>query len=544
MATLNFTFDPGTTLQQMLGFEIAGRIWSTYLTDNITLNLQVGVSSALDANVIGGALPGMRARQDYETYRSTLLADRKSTDDQIAYSLPAGTFYAGVYIADPVNGNIYNTSSTTTFNLTRGIAKAAGLNLTNGSTALDGYILFSDLSKATVNGQAVRWSYDFTRSSPQASNTLDFLSTALHEIGHVLGFVSGVDQPGWLTVQNSWNSFLQNSSSTTYTNYDTSLKQWMQQMNPLDMFRYSALTGQTDFSYGSRGGSKYLSFNFGQTAIAPFSTGLDTTQMGDGYQASHWKNGTSAIMNPTLKLNQRSSVAAIDLRALDVIGWDIVPNSMSTNLNLNTIYTQAALSLASRSGADLVWIANNLTTSPSQLVRNRDQDIYQMAVDSEVYNLTKIQPPPPGGWTSRQTFAQVFQQRSLFSMVDELESSGTPGAGNSEIPGELAGLDLVAIATAIAQQIYADLTATETSVTLWPNQFQGGTTPGITLPTSGFKSQSWHSLDRGSGHLNRGRYYSTQSGSLVPSGVKAPSSQPLFGDQNREDWIMDDPILP
>ncbi len=75
MATFNFTFDPGTTVLQMLGFEIAGRVWAKYLTDNVTVNLQVGVSSGLSNKVIGGALPGMRASQNYFDYRTALSAD-------------------------------------------------------------------------------------------------------------------------------------------------------------------------------------------------------------------------------------------------------------------------------------------------------------------------------------------------------------------------------------------------------------------------------------------------------------------------------------
>jgi hypothetical protein len=86
MATFNFTFDPGTTLQQMVGFEIAGRVWSSYLTDNTTINIHAGMSSSLGTNVIGGALPGIQANVQYQTYRDRFAADRKSTDDNTAYN--------------------------------------------------------------------------------------------------------------------------------------------------------------------------------------------------------------------------------------------------------------------------------------------------------------------------------------------------------------------------------------------------------------------------------------------------------------------------
>jgi len=84
MVSFNFTFDPGTTVQQMVGFEMAGRIWSSYLTDNATINIHVGVSSNLGSNVIGGAIPAMRASQSYSDFRARLQSDISSMDDAIA----------------------------------------------------------------------------------------------------------------------------------------------------------------------------------------------------------------------------------------------------------------------------------------------------------------------------------------------------------------------------------------------------------------------------------------------------------------------------
>ena len=60
-----------------------------------------------------------------------------------------------------------------------------------------------------------------------------------------------------------------------------------------------------------------------------FSTGL--TQ-GDGRQASHWKDdvltGTLlGIMDPTLSYGTTEGISAADLRALDLIGWDPVPEA-------------------------------------------------------------------------------------------------------------------------------------------------------------------------------------------------------------------------
>ncbi len=433
MATFNFTFDPGTTVQQMLGFETAGRVWAKYLTDNVTINLQVGVSSTLGSNVIGGALPGMRANQSYSDYRAALSADRKSADDNAAVStLSTSTTYSvGYQYQDPVGGTGVLSVSSLILNMTRAVAKAAGLSFSDGSTALDGYILFSDLSTATVNNQPISWSYDYARIGAQASNTLDFLSTAIHEIGHVLGFVSGVDQPGWLAMSTlmDTNYLLGSMNRTAYT-------------NPLDLFRYSSTSSTRllgDMTYGNAGGAKFFSLDRGKTSIAQFATGFDTTATGDGYQASHWNNGTTGMMNPTLTLGQRRSMESVDLRALDVIGWDVASTGANTTLGLPTLLLQAGQSLSARAGqsSNPLWLVSNYNASPTQLVVNNDQAIYTMMQNSSIYDMTRVTPPSSTPSTTRQTFAQVFQQRSLFSTVDELD--GFSDDGSSLLPITVAG---------------------------------------------------------------------------------------------------------
>jgi len=63
-----------------------------------------------------------------------------------------------------------------------------------------------------------------------------------------------------------------------------------------------------------------------------FSTGV--TQ-GDGRQASHWKDtDTIGILDPTLAFGQVFDVSEADLRALDLIGYDIVTTPLPPGLVL------------------------------------------------------------------------------------------------------------------------------------------------------------------------------------------------------------------
>ena len=74
----------GTTLEQMVAFEVAGEIWSRYLKDDVDVDIYVEMSDSLPENVIGGALPGVVAQAEYSDLYMGLSNDITTNDDQIA----------------------------------------------------------------------------------------------------------------------------------------------------------------------------------------------------------------------------------------------------------------------------------------------------------------------------------------------------------------------------------------------------------------------------------------------------------------------------
>lgn len=136
------------------------------------------------------------------------------------------------------------------------------------------------------------------------------MGVALHEIGHVLGFVSTVDYVD--CVFGGYCSGLSGLSGLSAT--------------PLDLFRLEPDAGDQDFTLAPRvlttgadiaGQALYM----GEGLEYAMSTGVYS---GDGQQASHWKDDQGiGLLDPTLAPGEHGYLTGADWRAFDLIGWDV-----------------------------------------------------------------------------------------------------------------------------------------------------------------------------------------------------------------------------
>jgi len=470
MANFNFTFQPGMSSEQILGFEMAGRVWGQYIQDDAVFNIHVMATNELPSSVVGGSLP-IFVTTDVATVKSTLAKDATSADDATAIANLNTTLDASgvAQYSAVLNDTQYQSSE---LSITRANAKALGWEDLETPDAVDGYVVFNNLS-----GSGFSWDYDFSRLSDSSSQQLDFLGMALHELGHVMGFTSSVDTAD--NVSTSANQsplspfdFFRFSDRTTPVPIQPDLSQ----TSLLDLFRYSEPSANLSAQELTPGESAYFSIDGGKTSLASLSTGLVEGDDGvKSYQASHWapqtptndtRTSTSLlsqfpsvfdfisnpltstvslatgilsipgallgqqIITPTADPSQRpvslgimdnaiipgvrSNISNLDLQALDVIGYDI--NKTSSSLDYATLLTDTQALLAQELNIDINSLADALATS--SLITDQ-----QAALDDLLERRRSSAP------TRRQTFFQdtdIEVKVSVDTSVDTTVSISAP----------------------------------------------------------------------------------------------------------------------
>jgi hypothetical protein len=344
--TFNFINQGTATPQMMTGFAQAGALWSAYLKDPITINIRVG-ASALSPGILGHT-DIFYDPFDYTSVRTALVNDRLSVDDFSSTNALQATPVFSMLInrtANNPNGVVSLTpyfdtglggpgqagpENNNTVRFPTANAKALGL-LSNNPNLLDGLVAFTTSPI-----------FDFDRSNGISANRIDFVGVAAHEIGHVLGFTTGVD-------------LLIGNSSPPGSNDNT-----LNFVTPLDLFRF------TSRSIGPGGGigvidwtgddtDKYFSVDGGLTPLANFSRGI-------ALEEGHWQDNVGiGIMDPTAAGGELLKISGMDIRAMDVIGYNLVANpAVAGDYNDNGVVDAADYAVWRKNVSTSTALPNNL----------------------------------------------------------------------------------------------------------------------------------------------------------------------------------------
>lgn len=302
--TINYTFLPGTSEQAQQAIRLAGAEWTSVIKTNITVDFNFEAGVQLGDGILGST-NSLKVSLYYDDFKKRLAQASTSAADAVAVAnLPKETNFAYGRLINLTSDNPAGAGSATPYvdnsimamQLSAANARALGVPFQSNASpgcaaACDARIDFSS-----------RYAYDYDPSDGITPGTYDFVSIARHEIGHALGFFSGVDTLDAASRPRLAGQFLG--------------------VNSLDLFRYSSLSTAShviDFTADAR--PKYFSIDGGATFGPEFSEG---EFHGDGAQASHWKYGKDiGLMQPALATGESSHISPADLLALDVIGWTV-----------------------------------------------------------------------------------------------------------------------------------------------------------------------------------------------------------------------------
>jgi len=327
---VQFNLDPDVAADAafVAALELAAGVWEAEISDNVTIIINMGFVSGVG---FIGAASSNRFDIPYSDFRADAIADAGLAETPLVAALPNPDI-------DIETGGGLISSSDGFFD---------GIEVTTANARALGIAV--DMSDPDFADASIIFNTDFDfDNDPSDGLTPGFIDTVyvmVHEIGHMLGFISSVDGFG--------GGVFITALDTYRVGFDGVAN------DPANLADFSSVARE-----GRRGVEAAVD-HVNAVVGAPkgvvyrFSTG--TSGGGDGRQASHWKDDVLlnivpniGVMDPTTSAPNGSGTGAnpgyltyADLLAFSLIGWDINldPAPCAGDLNADNSVDSADLAI-------------------------------------------------------------------------------------------------------------------------------------------------------------------------------------------------------
>jgi hypothetical protein len=272
--TINLTYDPDSTFTaaglsaaDIANMKAAASYAASQFTDNFTdsANVNIRVTAVSGTKTLGASSTSLVSVSSYTALRNAVSADSTTADDATVLS-PGGSLPS----ADPI-------SSTHMYLLSTAEAKALGVRADDFTT--DGTFTFG-------GGH----SYTYDPAHRAVFGKMDFIAVAMHEFSEIMGRIPLMGEnltgsPGYML---------------------------------FDLFHYTG-AGVRGLNQGA---GRSFSIDNGTTLLKAFNF-----PNGNGSDPQDWASGTNDCFNAFSSSSVENDLTSVDLRVMDVIGYDFANGS-------------------------------------------------------------------------------------------------------------------------------------------------------------------------------------------------------------------------